>query len=81
MTEARVFFHSMEDIQKFVAVTSEFPERLDLLPQDDDDARVSGKSVIGIFSLDYTHPLRLRIHAEEDRAEEICKELKAFLIG
>ena len=80
MKEVKIYLHSMEDIQKFVAVTAGFPEKLDLMPQDDDNTRVSGKSVMGIFSLDCFHPLRLRIHADDGRAEEICKGLKAFLI-
>ncbi len=80
MKEIKIYLHNMEDIQKLVAITSKFPEKLDLLPQDDDDTRVSGKSVMGIFSLDCFHPLRLRIHADDARAEEICRELKAFLI-
>ena len=81
MKEVRIYLHGMEDIQKFVGVTAKFPEKLDLLPQDDDDTRVSGKSVVGIFSLDYQHPLRLRIHADDERAEAICGELKDFLIN
>ena len=52
MKEVKVYLHNMEDIQKFVAVTSGFPEKLELMPQNDEDIRVSGKSVVGIFSLD-----------------------------
>ena len=81
MKEVKVFLHSMEEMQSFVAVTSKFPEKLDLMPQDDEFTRVSGKSVMGIFSLDCSHPLLLRIHADDARAEEICTALKAFVIA
>ena len=81
MKEVRIYLHGMDDIQKLVGVTAQFPEKLDLMPLDDDDTRVSGKSVVGIFSLDYSHPLRLRIHADEERAEEICSLLQEFLIN
>ena len=80
MKEVKVYLHNMEDIQKFVAVTSGFPEKLELMPQNDEDIRVSGKSVVGIFSLDCFHPLLLRIHADDARAEELCRALKAFVI-
>ena len=79
MKEVRIYLHGMDDIQKFVGVTAQFPEKLDLMPPDDDDTRVSGKSVVGIFSLDYSQPLRLRIHADEERAEEIRSLLQDFL--
>ena len=47
MKEVKVYLRSMEEIQKFVSVTSKFPVKLDLMPQDDDETRVSGKSVMG----------------------------------
>ena len=81
MKEVKVYLRSMEEIQKFVSITSKFPVKLDLMPQDDDETRVSGKSVMGIFSLDYSHPLRLRIHGDDAGAEELCKALKGFLIS
>ena len=80
MKEVKIHLHSMDDIQGLVAVTAKIPERLDLMPLDDDETRVSGKSVVGIFSLDCFKPLRLRIHADGERVEEICGQLKTFLI-
>ena len=80
MKEVRICLHSMEDIQKLVSVTSGFPEKLELMPLDEDETSVSGKSVVGIFSLDCFNPLRLRIHADDERAEELCQKLKAYLV-
>ena len=81
MKEVKIHLHSMDDIQGLVAVTAKIPERLDLMPLDDDETRVSGKSVVGIFSLDCFKPLRLRIHADDARAEEIYDKLKAFIVS
>lgn len=81
MKEVKVYLHSMDEIQRFVAVTSKFPEKLDLMPQDDEYTRVSGKSVMGIFSLDCSHPLVLRVHADDARADEICTALNAFTVA
>ena len=78
MKEVSIQFSNMEDVQKFVSVTSGLPERLELLPLDDDNVKVSGKSIVGIFSLDCFKPLRFRIHADDDRVTEICGLLKDF---
>ena len=78
MKEVRIQFSNMDDVQKFVSITSGFPERLELLPLNDDNVKVSGKSIVGIFSLDCFKPLRFRIHADDDRVKEICGELAAF---
>ena len=78
MKEVNLQFSNMEDVQKFVSITSGFPDRLELLPLDDDNVKVSGKSIVGIFSLDCFKPLRFRIHADDDRVKEICEKLEAF---
>ncbi len=80
MKEVNLQFSNMEDVQKFVSITSGFPERLELLPLGDDKVKVSAKSIIGIFSLDCFKPLRFRIHADDERVQEICEKLKDFHI-
>ncbi|MBR4473482.1 MAG: HPr family phosphocarrier protein [Oscillospiraceae bacterium] len=80
MKEVNLQFSNMEDVQKFVSITSGFPERLELLPLDDDNVKVSGKSIVGIFSLECFKPLRFRIYADDDRVKEICDQLKDFNI-
>ena len=67
-----------DDVDLGIPVAIKGVESLELLPLDDDNVKVSGKSIVGIFSLDCFKPLRFRIHADDDRVKEICGELAAF---
>lgn len=67
---------SIEDVKRFIAVVSDAPYDMDLV-----SGRyvVDAKSIMGIFSLDLSKPLNLRIHAEDPGAllEDIAQfELK-----
>lgn len=42
--------------------------------------RINGKSLIGIFSLDLSKPLRVEVQAEETEASDLFQELQKFAV-
>lgn len=75
MTTARVSINTIESVKDFVNIVSKFDAEIDLV-----SGRyiIDAKSIMGIFSVDLSKPLDLRIHGDE--AEEILKQLKKYLV-
>ena len=74
MFERTIKFDTITQVQKFVTTISGIQADFDLI-----HGRyiIDGKSIMGIFSLDLSHPLLLRVHTEDNMIESyIDKELK-----
>ncbi len=65
-----IFLHSFEDVQDFVELATVQPFRILV---GNDRTRVNAKSFMGMFSLDYSMPLQVRM----DCTEEECERFKA----
>ena len=68
MKQFDIVLHSFQDVQDFVEMANVQPFRVLV---GNDRARVNAKSFMGMFSLDYCHPLRVRMVCSEE-------EYKAF---
>lgn len=77
MTTARALINTIESVKNFVNIVSKFDAEIDLA-----SGRyiIDAKSIMGIFSVDLSKPLDLRIHGDGDEAEEILKQLKKYLV-
>ena len=64
----------MDDVRRFVAITSASPVDVDLAAG---RYLVDAKSIMGIFSLDLTKPITLEAHTEDDTSLE--SELEPFI--
>ena len=69
MKQFAISLHSFEDVQDFVSVATVQPFRVLV---GNDRSRVNAKSFMGMFSLDYSHPVLVRA----DCTDEECLHFK-----
>ena len=75
MLDTYVSLGTIESVKNFVTKITEFEEDFDLIQG---KYVIDAKSVLGIFSIDLSKPVLLRINAEGDRLEQIKKAVKEF---
>ena len=75
MLDIYVSLGTIESVKNFVTKITEFEEDFDLIQG---KYVIDAKSVLGIFSIDLSKPVLLRINAEGDRLEQIKKAVKEF---
>lgn len=74
MTEKMVQLSSIQQIKDFVNLVTRYPNDFDLVSG---RYTIDAKSIMGIFSLDLTHPLCLCIYGEV--TDDLMKELEPYL--
>lgn len=80
MYTSDILLPNIDAIKKFVTLTNQYDFPIFLAT---DRYRVDAKSVMGIFSLDLTQPLRMEIDADESgadapRVRELERQLQQF---
>lgn len=75
MLDMYVSLGTIESVKNFVTKITEFEEDFDLIQG---KYVIDAKSVLGIFSIDLSKPVLLRINAEGDRLEQIKNAVKEF---
>lgn len=78
MREVKVVLETIERVKEFVSVTNSFDTDFDLVCG---RYIIDAKSILGIFSIDLSKPVLLRIHAKQDEVEEILELLKDYIVG
>ena len=75
MKAFNIMLRSINDVKDFVNVVNKYDFDVDLT-----SGRyvVDAKSIMGIFSLDLSKPIRVEVHAEG--CESFCNEIKAFIV-
>ena len=76
MKEFTINIHSFEDVQEFVSLATVQPFRVLV---GNDRYRVSGKSFMGMFSLDCSEPLQVRMDCSQEEYDNFRKSAKRFL--
>ena len=77
MKEFTINIRSFEDVQEFVSLATVQPFRVLV---GNDRYRVSGKSFMGMFSLDCTEPLQVRMDCTDEEFETFRQAAKRFLV-
>ena len=75
MSEFYVSLASIEDVRQFVNAATRCPCEVDVL-----SGRyvVDGKSIMGLFSLDLTQPVKVQVHGGEEEREAFRRSVDAF---
>jgi phosphotransferase system HPr-like phosphotransfer protein len=75
MKSVNVSFKSINDVKDFVNIVNRFDFDVDLT-----SGRyvVDAKSIMGLFSLDLSKPIKMDIHSED--CESLINELKQFIV-
>ena len=77
MIEFIVSLNSVDKVKRFVSVTAGFDTEIDVV-----SGRyvIDGKSFMGIFSMDLSKPLLVRVHENGEQAEQIMKMFQEFTL-
>ena len=75
MKSVQVSLKAIEDVKDFVNIVNRYPFDVDL-----SSGRyvVDGKSIMGIFSLDLSKPIKVDVHSDDCR--EFLEEIKDFIV-
>ena len=75
MKSFNIMLKSINDVKDFVNVVNRYDFDVDLT-----SGRyvVDAKSIMGIFSLDLSKPIKVEVHVED--CETFCSEIKAFIV-
>ena len=75
--EFQIRFHSFQNVQEFVALATEhaFP-----IIVGTDRYQVNGTSFMGMFSLDYSRPLTVRLTCTEEEFDTFRRKADRFLV-
>lgn len=77
MTETEVLLNNIDKVKSFVAAVSKFDTDMDLVSG---RYTIDAKSIMGIFSMDLSKPIVLKIYEDGDKAAEILKALKEYIV-
>ena len=75
MSEYTIQLTDMEQIRAFCEIARKYPFKIEFLA---DRYKIDAKSMMGIFSLELSHPLTLEVH--QDAPVEFEREIEPFLI-
>lgn len=77
MKSIKIRLQSIEDVKSFVSIVSQFKGYFDLV-----SGRyvVDAKSVMGIFSMDLSKDLEMRILETNEQEQEILTAIKPFIV-
>ena len=76
MREIEMSLNSIDKVKNFVSIVSKFGADMDLI-----SGRyiIDAKSIMGIFSLDLSKPIRLRIEEGQENVDDIINALSEYV--
>ena len=75
MTKVKIMLASIQDVKDFVSVVTGYDFDVDLASG---RYAIDAKSIMGIFSLDLSKELELRVHS--DNCDELMEELDSYIV-
>ncbi|MBP1563161.1 MAG: HPr family phosphocarrier protein [Oscillospiraceae bacterium] len=76
MEEFMIKLNSIDEVKEFVTLTNNCAFDVDLMSG---RYAIDAKSIMGIFSLDLSKPLKMIVHAEGDAAADFVEEAAKFI--
>jgi phosphotransferase system HPr-like phosphotransfer protein len=76
MITVTVLLDSVEKIQRFISIISKYQCSFDI---ESGHTCVDAKSLIGMFSLDISNPLKLTINDDGEQIEDILRDINEFM--
>lgn len=77
MFDTYILLETIESVKKFVAIISNYDADFELMSG---KYIINAKSILGIFSIDLSKPVLLRINAEGDNWEKIKAAIQEFAV-
>ncbi len=76
MREVKILLNGIDKVKKFVSITSQSDAEMEIICG---RYIIDAKSIMGIFSIDLSKPVMLRIHEDKEREEDIIQALKEYI--
>lgn len=77
MIPKNVRFQNVMDAVDFVTIASTFQEEIQFQSA---GCLIDAKSLLGIFSMDISKPIRILIHGDSAAARKVCGALKKYIV-
>ncbi|MEY8516230.1 HPr family phosphocarrier protein [Lachnospiraceae bacterium 29-84] len=76
MREIEISLDSIDNVKNFVSITTKFDAEIDLI-----SGRyiIDAKSIMGIFSINLSKPIGLRIHEGKENVDDIIDALSEYV--
>ena len=78
MQEVQVSLSSIDKVKRFVQTLTKFEGDFELISG---KYIVDAKSILGLFSVDLSKPVLLRIDVEEAKREEVLKAIEEYRVN
>lgn len=75
MKTCNIMLNTINDVKKFVNIVSKYDFDVDLISG---RYAIDAKSIMGIFSLDLSKPIKLDVHS--DNCDAFIEEIKSFIV-
>ena len=75
MREVQIFLKSIADVKKFVQTITMFSGDFELISG---KYIVDAKSILGLFSVDLSKPVTLRIESDDSKLNEVLEAIKEY---
>lgn len=76
MVISKIRLTDIDSVKKFVNIVTQMDTDIDLAAG---RFVVDAKSILGIFSIDLSQPIELRIHADQQEGDSILRQLTDYL--
>ena len=76
MTTATIRINAINDVKDFVTIVSECQYDVDIVSG---RYTIDGKSIMGLFSLDLSNDLELKVHSDD--CGDFLDEISRFIVG
>lgn len=76
MTTAKIRINTIDDVKKFVAIVTGVDYDVDIVSG---RYAIDAKSIMGIFSLDLSKELELRVHSDD--CADFLDDIKDFIVA
>lgn len=77
MFDTYILLETIESVKKFVSIISNYDTDFELMSG---KYIIDAKSILGIFSIDLSKPVLLRINAEGDNLKQIKDAIQEFAV-
>lgn len=77
MREIEIMLRSIEDVKHFVQTITMFDGEFELVSG---KYIVDAKSILGLFSVDLSKPVILRIHTDEAKMDEVLQAIDQYRV-
>lgn len=78
MQEVEISLSSIDDVKQFVQTLTMFDSDFELVSG---KYIVDAKSILGLFSVDLSKPVMLRIDVEKTKMEEVLKAISVYRVN